>query len=381
MTRFSREDQLYACLALIKARKMGPVTWGRILSHYDSPAQALQDFGQWAEEKLVNSGQVEQFRTWSWEKEVLLEMEIIQKKSLQVIIWPDQEYPDMLKRISNPPLILYYRGDPGLLKNHSLAVVGSRMSSEYGLRMAFEICREMSRKGVTIVSGFASGIDRQAHLSALDGPGGTAAVLGTGIDLVYPARNTDLWKRIVQKGLIITEFFPGTKPDPQNFPFRNRIISGLSLGVLVVQSAMKSGSMITARLALDQNKEVFAVPGAVNMANYDGCNHLIKQGAHLVQSAEDILEVLAPLVRHSEGFRPLALSREQESDQEQTRIPEDLSSEEEALIRLLTRDHPRHIDELTRSSGCLSHQVSQTLVKLEIKGLIRRRPGMFYVLA
>jgi len=273
---------------------------------------------------------------------------------------------------------MYFRGDTSLLKNHSLAVVGSRQSSGYGQEMARSICREISAAGMTIVSGFAYGIDRQAHLASVDNPGGTVAVLGTGIDLVYPAMNKDLWVRIVEKGLILTEFCPGTKPDPGNFPYRNRIISGLSLGVLVIQSAIQSGSMITARLALDQNKEVFAVPGAVNMDNYEGCNQLIKQGAHLVRRAEDILEVLVPMVKANAFLKHDNILKYSEVPRKM--LPDDLSQDEKDLADLLACQDQIHIDELTKKTGWSSQMVSQMLVLLEIKGLVRRSPGMYYSL-
>jgi DNA processing protein len=332
----------------------------------------------WKEDGLVRKDQLKAFASRSWERETDQAIEFIIRRNLKVIIWSDPEYPEKLRHINSPPAIMYYRGDTSLLKNHSLAVVGSRKSSRYGLDMARQICLDISAAGMTIVSGFAYGIDRQAHLAAVDNPGSTIAVLGTGIDLIYPAMNKDLWVKIVDKGLILTEFFPGTKPDPGNFPFRNRIISGLSLGVLVVQSAIKSGSMITAKLALDQNKEVFAVPGAVNMDNYDGCNQLIRQGAHLVQKADDILEVLAPMVKFSalnqgnggHGKKKVA----------KPVAPENLNQDEQQIADRLACQDQTHIDDLTDKLGWSSQKVSQMLVLLEIKGLVRRFPGMYYSL-
>jgi DNA processing protein len=378
MAKHSRDDELFACLAFVKARGMGPVTWQKIFNRYGSPALALENSQAWHGEGLVRKGQTEAFQSGSWEKEVRHELGIIARKNLGVILWTDPEYPEGLRQISGPPAMMYYIGDTSLLKNPGLAVVGSRQCSSYGLRMAKSICGDISAAGMTIVSGFAYGIDRQAHMASADNPGGTIAVLGTGIDLVYPAVNRELWIKIAEKGLILTEFCPGTAPDPGNFPYRNRIISGLALGVLVIQSAIKSGSMITARLALDQNREVFAVPGAVNMENYDGCNMLIKEGAHLVQHADDILEVLAPMVQamshqggdcvvdHQTASRPDPL--------------QDLDPEERQLTsHLQGRDHV-HIDELTKKLGWSSQDVSRILVLLEIKGLVTRSPGMNYSL-
>ncbi|WP_035243893.1 DNA-processing protein DprA [Desulfonatronovibrio hydrogenovorans] len=375
MAEYSREEQLFAGLALIRSRGLGPRTWRKILSRYGSPARALDRCDQWKDEGLVRVDQLRSFKSGSWKKDVEQELEVIIRKKMRVVIWSDPEYPQALTRISDPPVMLYCRGDISLLNNPCLAVVGSRQSSAYGLEMARDICAELASCGVTIVSGFAYGIDRQAHLAAVDRTGGTIAVLGTGIDLVYPGGNKDLWIRLAEKGLILTEFSPGTRPDPGNFPYRNRIISGLSLGVLVVQSAMKSGSMITARLALDQNREVFAVPGAVTMENYGGCNHLIKEGAHLVQSAEDILQVLAPIVRISSPATP------KQADQEPARsLPEDLDPGARKVVRHLQSNPGVHIDELSEKLGCSSQEISRSLVSLEIRGLVRRAPGMYYSL-
>ena len=379
MTGYSREEEIYASLAFIKAKGMGPRTWHKIIQEYGSPALALDSCLRWKEQGLLKKNQWDSFVSRAWEKDADNELEIIVRKKLKVILWIDPEYPERLKQIIGPPAMLYFRGDVSLLKNYSLAVVGSRQSSRYGQEMAMNICRDISAAGLTIVSGFAYGIDRQAHLAAVDNTGGTIAVLGTGIDLIYPAMNKDLWSRVEDKGLILTEFCPGTKPDPGNFPYRNRIISGISLGVLVVQSAIKSGSMITARLALEQNKEVFAVPGAVNMENYDGCNHLIKQGAHLVQNADDILEVLAPIVRVSSKPEPGQVMKQAERAEPQ--LPHDLSPEENMMAQQLKRQEQIHIDDLTSSLGWPSQKVSQVLVLLEIKGLVRRTPGMYYCLS
>ncbi len=378
MPGMSREEELFACMAFVKAKGFGPRTWQKIFNKYGSPARALENCRHWQEEGLVRKDQLKNFISKSWARETERELELIVRKGLSVILWNDPEYPEGLRQTSDAPAMMYYRGDTSLLKNYSLAVVGSRQSSGYGQEMAMNICRDISSAGMTIVSGFAYGIDRQAHLASVDNPGGTIAVLGTGIDLIYPAMNRDLWIRIAEKGLILTEFCPGTKPDPGNFPYRNRIISGLSLGVLVVQSAIKSGSMITARLALDQNKEVFAVPGAVNMDNYEGCNHLIKQGAYLVQCADDILEVLAPMVKATASSEHVR--RQKLKNTSKPVLPEDLSHDEKELAGLLTCQKLLHIDELTKKTGWSSQVISQVLVMLEIKGLIRRSPGMYYSL-
>lgn len=377
MAEYTRDDELFASLALIKSKGMGPRTWKKILDSYQTPAHAIASSKKWKGAGLVRINQAEAFDSRSWESQVLAEIKTIHDKSYDYILWSDPEYPEKLKQISDPPLLLYYRGDISLLKNYGLAVVGSRQSSGYGQEMASTICRKISCFGITIISGFAYGIDRQAHMASVDNSGSTIAVLGTGIDLIYPGMNKDLWIKVADKGLIITEFFPGTKPDARNFPYRNRIISGLSLGVLVIQSAIKSGSMITATLALEQNKEVFAVPGAVTMENYDGCNYLIKQGAHLVQGPDDIMEILAPLVKVSEKNQ-VSLQENDKTEVSPVKIPEGLTPDEMLLLEKLKSKEQVHIDELTNELDWSSQKVSQMLVVLEIKGLVKRKPGMYY---
>lgn len=377
MSGYTRDDELFASLALIKSKGMGPRTWRKILDSYQTPAHAIAHSKQWKGAGLVRINQAEAFHSRAWESRVLAEIKTIRDKNYEYILWSDPEYPEKLKQVSDPPLILYYRGDISLLKNYGLAVVGSRQSSGYGQEMAATICKEISCSGITIISGFAYGIDRQAHMASVDNSGSTIAVLGTGIDLIYPGMNKDLWVKVADKGLIITEFFPGTKPDARNFPYRNRIISGLSLGVLVIQSALKSGSMITATLALEQNKEVFAVPGAVTMENYDGCNHLIKQGAHLVQGPDDIMEILAPLVKVS-GKIQISCHKNDKKDVSPVKIPENLTPDEGLLLEKLKSGEQFHIDELTKGLDWSSQKVSQMLVILEIKSLVKRRPGMYY---
>ncbi|WP_045210846.1 DNA-processing protein DprA [Desulfonatronovibrio magnus] len=375
MTAYSRNDQIFACFALQSIKGIGPRTWCKILEHYLSPAHALADKSRWKSLGLIKKNQERGLASSDWETAAQSQLERVLSKNLNLVLWSDPQYPEMLKQIYDPPVALYYKGDISLLQNHGIAVVGSRQSSAYGQEMARNICSELSKAGLTIISGFAYGIDRQAHMASVDSAGGTIAVLGTGIDLIYPAINKDLWVKIEDSGLIISELEPGSKPEARNFPFRNRIISGLALGVLVIQSALKSGSMITAQLALTQNKEVFAVPGAVNMENYDGCNELIRQGAHLVSRGDDILEVLAPVLKSAFSHNKLKPS---EKSPGRPQVPPDLPQDESQLLKALSLDKQVHIDELTQKLDWPSHKVSQVLVQLEIKGLIKRLPGMYY---
>ena len=209
----------------------------------------------------------------------------------------DYDYPALLKEIPDPPKILYAMGNRKLLTDSSqaLAVVGTRKMTVYGKTAAYNIVFALAKLGVTIVSGLASGIDTVAHQAALAANGKTIAVLASGVDVVYPPENKDLYREISKKGLLLSEFPPGTLPKPQYFPQRNRIVSGLCLGVLVVEGPLKSGSMITAKLALDQGREVFAVPGPITSPNSRGPSYLIKNGASVAESAEDIMDCFTPL--------------------------------------------------------------------------------------
>lgn len=214
-----------------------------------------------------------------------------QDKNHHVICPTDSNFPDQLLEIASPPYLLFGKGNLEVLCNQQIAIVGSRMPSISGKSNALKLAKELAEAGVTITSGLASGIDTKAHEGALNGGGATIAVLGNGVDIVYPKRNLPLVQKMLQNnGLLLSEFLPHQAPKPENFPRRNRIVSGLSLGVVIVEAAIKSGSLITAKTALDQNREVFAVPGNINNPLSEGCHYLIKQGAKLVHRTTDILE-------------------------------------------------------------------------------------------
>ena len=289
---------------------------------------------------------------------------------------------EWLRRIPDPPLFLHSMGDASFSRP-CVAVVGSRRASHYGVGMAGAIARDLSRAGVCVVSGMAQGIDAAAHTGALEGVGSTIAVLGTGIDRVYPAANTSLRNAIAEKGLLVSEFAPGTKPEGINFPHRNRIVSGLSLGVLIVEGALNSGSLVTARLALHQNREVFALPGPANMKTYQGCHHLIREGACLVQSAEDILRELKPhleefVVPPDPAFEPESAAPPSSSKSvAPSRGPED---PEHAEVYAHLVSGSRHIDELVRLSGRPAEKISAALLFMELQGLVKQLPGMYYSL-
>jgi DNA processing protein len=272
-----------------------------------------------------------------------------------VLTLADADYPQVLLNISDPPPVLYVKGRRDLLNLPALAVVGSRNASPQGIRNAEAFSKSLSDAGLCIVSGMAHGIDTAAHLGGLRGGGSSIAVVGTGLDKVYPAANRELAHRLAQEGTIVSEFPLGTPPLPANFPRRNRIISGLSLGCLVVEASVQSGSLITARMALEQGRDVFAIPGSIHSPQSRGCHALIKQGAKLVESAQDVLEEI--------GYRTPAVA--------QTIAPE------HPLFAHLGFD-PLDAGSLADRSGLTIGELSAILLQLELDGRIASLPGGLY---
>ncbi len=284
----------------------------------------------------------------------------------RIVIHGDGAYPAALAEIDDPPPVLYVQGN--LLKEDALAlaIVGSRAASTQGRLNAKRIAARLAGMGMTIVSGLAMGIDTWAHQGALSAGGRTLAVLGCGLDQTYPAGNRGLRKKIAARGALISEFAMGTAPLPMNFPRRNRIISGISLGTLVVEAAKKSGSLITARFALEQGREVFAIPGTIQLPRSQGGNLLIQKGAKLVQEAGDIVEEFPDEVRRYLSFEKKAAGEAAEAGRE-----------EAAVLRFIT-DEPVHIDVLTRETRLAPGAMASLLIKMELKGLVRQLPGKLF---
>ena len=274
-----------------------------------------------------------------------------------LVAWGEDDYPEMLAQIAGPPLLLYVNGDVEALHLPSLAIIGSRNPTPGGERNAHDFARHLARQGFAIVSGMAQGIDAAAHRGALDGGGKTVAFLGTGIDRVYPAVNRDLAHAIAEGGALVSEYALGAPPERWHFPERNRLISGLSLGTLVVEAARRSGSLITARLAGDQGREIFALPGSIHNPLARGCHTLIRQGAKLVETADDILAELRPLVGHMR----------QAVDDEYAELRKHLDFD------------PVSIDELEKRSGLTIDQLSSMLLILELHGEVESMSGGRYV--
>lgn len=279
-----------------------------------------------------------------------------------VVTLIDPDYPPILKEIIDPPLALHVRGDRSLLARHAIAIVGSRRASPYAVNAAKHLAAPLASEAkLVVVSGLARGVDAAAHEAALDAGGTTIAVLGTGIDLVYPKSNRALFRRIENEGLIVSEFPPGTPPLAQNFPIRNRIISGLSLGTVIVEATGRSGSLITARTAAEQGREVFAVPGSIFAKGTEGTHRLIQYGAKLVHDANDVVEEIEGLGRIAKKPDP---------------IPPEAFRD---VLDALSRDDALHVDAAAAKLGRTVPSIAESLLQLELDGWVRSLPGSRYV--
>lgn len=290
----------------------------------------------------------------------------------RILCRSDERYPALLREIHDPPLVLYTLGNLDAFGMPCIAIVGTRRPTFYGLQMARGLSADLAHRGIAIVSGLARGIDAAAHNGCLEAAGPTIAVFGCGIDVIYPREHRRLVSQIGEKGLLISEFTPGTSPSPQNFPVRNRIISGLSLGTLLVEASEYSGSLITTRLAMEQNREVFALPGNLTSPQSFGPNYLIKQGAKLVQSWKDISEELPADIRRNILVQETATS-------ESTPNLELLTQDEIKVLKLIETDRATQFDKIFRSSGLEISILSAILLNLEMRGWIHQVPGNLYV--
>ena len=284
------------------------------------------------------------------------------------------EYPDLLREIPDPPVVLFVQGKADILDLPQLAIVGSRNPSKTGIDNAFAFSRHLAESGLVITSGMALGIDGKAHQGCLAAAGMTLAVVGTGTDRVYPASHHRLAHQIVENGAIISEFPPGTEPKAAHFPQRNRIISGLSLGTLVVEATIKSGSLITARLAIEQGREVFAIPGSIHNPQSKGCHKLIKQGAKLVETAQDIIEELAALLA---GFEHQLATPACQVDENEQQITEAFDEEYQLLLDKMGWD-PISVEALVNATRLPAESVSSMLLLLELQGHVSSAPGGYF---
>jgi DNA processing protein len=291
----------------------------------------------------------------------------------RLINWTDAEYPQTLLQIYDPPVLLYVRGDAQVLNLPSLSIVGTRKPTLYGTQMAERLGRDLAARGLVVVSGMARGIDAIGHQGAMAANGRAIGVLGTGIDVCYPKENKKLYEKVLERGAIISEFPLRTHPAPENFPIRNRIVAGMPLGVIVVEGAQYSGSLITARLAMEFGREVFGVPGNVTQPVSFAPNQLIKQGAKLVMGAEDVIEELPTPVRAA-----LVKAEKPEAEQREILVKTSLNPSEKTIYDLLSADESKHIDDIVDQSGLNSSEVLVTLFNLEMKGVVRQSPGKLF---
>jgi DNA processing protein len=358
------DDRLY-WLALNMVPGVGSLAYRNLVAGFHDPERvfaappkalaAVEGIG----EKTIGA-----IKTFPAKETAVEELKKVEDLGVSILTFRDQGYPKNLLQIYDPPPLLYVRGKLEQGDAPMVAMVGSRKGSAYGRAVTKRISKELAASGVTVVSGMARGIDTCAHLGALEAGGRTIAVLGCGIDIMYPPENERLFLDIIGHGAVISEFPLSTPPEGKNFPKRNRIISGLSLGVVIVEATADSGSLITASHALEQGREVFAVPGNIGMATSQGTNALIKQGAKLVEGAQDILVEIIP-------------QYEGKTSPEETPV---LNDEEDGILQLLSHT-PLHIDEISRMSHMEIRRVSTILLELELKGVISQLGGKMFVRA
>jgi len=364
-----------AYIALNMVDGVGPIRVRALLERFGEP-QAILSASRGELMRVDGVGEEVARCITSWRESIDLDAELarIEKSGVRVVMRDDAEYPKNLREIYDPPLVLYVKGALRENERMAIAIVGSRRTTLYGQEMSRKLAYQLARLGVTVVSGLARGIDTAAHKGALQAKGRTVAVIGCGIDVVYPPENKKLADEIVEKGgAVVTEFPFGVKPDRQNFPMRNRIISGWSLGVVVVEANLKSGALITAAQAAEQGRQVFAVPGRADSILSRGTNRLIKDGAKLTEDVEDVLmefEYLLPRKPES------AEAAEPRNGGTEAALK---LSETEAKVMALIGQEEIAIDEIIRGSGLTSAAVSATLLGLEMKRIVRQLPGKLYV--
>jgi DNA processing protein len=363
-------------IALSLVPGIGRRTAVLLADRFDSPASCFDATRASLESAGLKRESIDAFKSDEPRDRADRELEGLAALGGKVLVLSDPDYPALLRETFDPPIVVYYLGDlPAALLRPAVAVVGSRRCSTYGRNASEMLGRELAQRGVTVVSGLARGIDAAAHRGALEGWGLTIGVMGTGLDSVYPKENRKLADNIAKHGALLTEFPLGTPPLSQNFPFRNRVLSGLSLGVVVVEAAERSGSLITARMAYEQGRDVFAIPGNITSSKSFGPNYLIKDGAKLVQTWQDVVEEFPIEVR----ARILSIDKN-ENKSEQIVIEEAaLSDVERKVLGMIKSDQPVHIDQLIQASKLSSSELMGALLKLEMLDRIRQLPGKSFV--
>ena len=368
-------------LAWSRVRGIGPGSISRLRRHFGTLKEAwLAEPGELRASGLRQSAIQETLKA---RKSLHIEDEIasLERKQIGWITILDTEYPVLLKKIANPPLVLYWKGKLPCWPEFALAIVGTRKASRDGLQIAGKFASTIADMGYTIISGLAQGIDAAAHEAALGSRGGTTAVLGSGLEEIYPSRNRHLAERVTDSGMVISEFAPKVKPSPGNFPYRNRIISGLSLGVLVIEAPSRSGALNTVKHATEQGREVFAVPHSIYFQMGQGCNDLLADGACIARNANDVLNVLRgnPLTMvGNQNITEEISANSEKPDENIDTIPPQLFSETEETILHQMESTPQHVDEIAENTGLDTAAVSSTLTLLEIKGQVELVGAMLY---
>jgi DNA processing protein len=369
-------EKLKYWLALKSIAGIGNALFSALIDRWDTPEAVFSSSAAKLQtlpgitKKIVEA--IAGFKSWD---KILRELERAGRTGISIVTFQDELYPAKLLQIYDRPAFFYTQGKL-LGDDINIAVVGSRLASTYGKYTTERISRELAALGVTVVSGMARGIDSAAHRGALAAHGRTIAVLGSGLDIVYPPENKKLFAAIIEHGAVVSEFPLGTEPLAFNFPTRNRIISGMSYGVVVVEAGEKSGSLITAKLALEQGREVFAVPGSIDSAHARGTNKLIKQGAKLIENTGDILEEILPQLEKTKTFNASSVSGA-EAIKAPGRV--ELNRTDQKIMDIVSGGC-LHIDEIIAGSGLAPAEISSTLMVLELKGLIRQHPGKFFSL-
>lgn len=359
------DNELQCLLALLRTPALGPGTLRKLLLTVASPAtifelpvQVLQEFG-------LKSSAIEYIQNprWSVVEGDLLWLE---QEGNHLVTLHSQHYPELLRHIYDPPVALFVRGNSEVLKSIQVGIVGSRNPTPDGRRLARDFSRHLAASGFTITSGLALGIDSHSHMGALDTEGHTIAVLGNGLNTVYPPSNRKLAESVLERGALVSELPLDYRPIPANFPQRNRIISGMSTGVLVVEAALKSGSLITARCAMEQGRDVFAIPGSIHNPLARGCHALIREGAKLVETMQDIIEELRPMAA--------AVDRADNPSRQTQQLTMGLDVDAKLLLDNIGYQ-PASVDYLVDATGLTVNVISRTLLHLELQGLIESLPG------
>lgn len=357
-------------LRLIRTGNVGPITWHRLLERFGSASAALDALPDLTARGGRRAGVICSVEDAQQELDVAVE------RGMTAIFHGEPAYPALLAEIEDAPPVLYGIGDITLLNRPAIAIVGARNASTNGRRIAHDLARdlaglEINGSSLSIVSGFARGIDTAAHDGALAANGATIAAMAGGVDHIYPRENEELYERIIDKGAGISEMPPGLEPRARHFPRRNRIVAGLSLGVIVVEAAVRSGSLITARLALEQGREVFAVPGSPRDPRCRGTNGLIRSGATMTEAAEDVAAVLSPMLRPLDRLSPVA----DLSPQKARNSYETVSEENRKAVVECLSPTPVTVDEIVRQCQVTAPIVQTVLLELELAGRIERQPG------